>query len=112
MTSELKPCPFCGEEHISVAYTGYEDEGCVLHTVGCSTSNCPGHIAGSWRYFNRERAVEAWNRRAEHTCSIEDVTSGYTETNWGRCSSCGEKFPYQGDVAACPCCGAKVKEER
>lgn len=70
MAEELKPCPFCGEEHVKVAYTGYENEGCVLNTIGCSTTNCPGHIAGSWRYFSRERAIEAWNTRAERTCKF------------------------------------------
>ena len=109
MTEELKPCPFCGEDHVSVAYTGYEDEGCVLYTLGCSTTNCPGHISGSWRYFNLERAAEAWNRRAERTCTVENIYStGYQETDWGECSSCCGVFPYQGDVVACPKCGAKV----
>ena len=109
MTEELKPCPFCGEDHVSVAYTGYADEGCVLYTLGCSTTNCPGHISGSWRYFNLERAAEAWNRRAERTCTVENIYStGYQETDWGECSSCCGVFPYQGDVVACPKCGAKV----
>ena len=117
MTEELKPCPFCGEEHISVAYTGYEDEGCVLYTLGCSTTNCPGHISGSWRYFNLERAAEAWNRRAERTCKMELVKRGPIYSVW-RFSCCGyEHSENDTDGGAtelpgtrCPKCGAVVNE--
>ena len=102
MTDELKPCPFCGEEHVSVSYTGYEDEGCVLYTLGCSTTNCPGHISGSWRYFNLERAAEAWNRRAERTCRWKHI-----EGTWFM-SECGERYDRVIPDNYCPNCGAKV----
>ena len=108
MTEELKPCPFCGEDHVSVAYTGYEDEGCVLYTLGCSTTNCPGHISGSWRYFNLERAAEAWNRRAERTCEVTEYNDcGPHAEDCTIVLTCGHRT--LGDIPNyCPSCGAKV----
>ena len=107
MSDGLKPCPWCGEEHICL-FDEHDDEG-LSFAVGCVSEDCPGHVATSWRYITREKAIEAWNTRAERTCTVENIYStGYQETDWGECSSCCGVFPYQGDVVACPKCGAKV----
>jgi len=50
--SELKPCPFCGSEHVV----------CTKPTtwqVWCTDCKC----IGPWK-TEREDAIEAWNRRA------------------------------------------------
>ena len=45
----------------------------------------------------------------ECTCMVDDVClSSYSETDWGKCNSCYSVFPYQGDIVACPKCGARV----
>lgn len=56
--SELKPCPFCGEEEIE-----RDTEMCYggMH-YGVFCSNCG---ASTDLYTSVERAEEAWNRRAE-----------------------------------------------
>ncbi len=53
-TAELKPCPFCGGESISLETTPY---GAWLECNGCHTFGTPGETA--------EDAIRAWNRRAE-----------------------------------------------
>lgn len=54
----LKPCPFCGSEHITL----WED----IHDGSCEVQ-CRECLVSTRRYYNieqRERAVSAWNRRA------------------------------------------------
>lgn len=100
--TELKPCPFCGGEdldvHVGVS-VGRRHE-CV--TITCN--DCVGSIYGG----TEERAIEAWNTRAERTCH-NLRQHGY---NYLECSLCGEKS-YQGDKVFdyCPNCGAKVVGE-
>lgn len=52
MNEELKPCPFCGGNNLSV-------EGITFYWVECT--DCNASIAGN---ETKEEAVEAWNRRA------------------------------------------------
>ena len=84
--AELKPCPFCGAK---IRIVVCDDEGnlhCdeyeenpwsglgyrLYHDIADDpTEKCPiaGHEAegemGIWIYDTREKAIEAWNRRAE-----------------------------------------------
>lgn len=60
--AELKPCPFCGGEAKEVyrydPFDGYQgDCGCFI----ASCSKCSTQIAER----TKEKAIEAWNRRAE-----------------------------------------------
>ena len=59
MITELKPCPFCGGNILSVFW---EIDMCRIRCKNCSTR-------GPWE-FNEELAVEAWNRRAEDGSNI------------------------------------------
>lgn len=55
----LSPCPFCGHQ------AAYEDRGLLQlmrRRVVCSNTSCG--VATPWHYATRERAAEAWNRRA------------------------------------------------
>jgi Lar family restriction alleviation protein len=49
--TELKPCPFCGSNRISVIYKYY---------FYCFCNNCEAE--GSIKE-SREEAIEAWNKR-------------------------------------------------
>ena len=54
----LLPCPFCGSEHITL-WEDIHDGSCVVECRDCNVS--------TRRYYNveqRERAVKAWNTRA------------------------------------------------
>ena len=105
MTSELRPCPFCGyPAHIRTLETAH---GSTLYSVACPTEGCYGFLCET--YFDLlEQAVAAWNRRAERTCldiGGEDGTNG--ELYDFACSACGYCCDLP-DPGYCPGCGAKV----
>jgi len=61
----LKPCPFCGGEATLVHISRMGYDGSVVKCHGC---NC--QIEGKWfrvstSYASDEKAIEAWNRRAD-----------------------------------------------
>lgn len=59
--SELKPCPFCGEEAKLLDKTNYyETGGYTYYFVRCN--NCGAE--NGWN-MQLEKAIEAWNRRVE-----------------------------------------------
>ncbi len=64
--SELKPCPFCGDSSVEL-----ESGRHVASGLGYSADvNCECGASGAREYANteedaKERAVAAWNRRAD-----------------------------------------------
>ncbi|MDM8270561.1 Lar family restriction alleviation protein [Thermophilibacter provencensis] len=58
MADELRPCPFCGGE------AEFETYGGTACAVTCRKCRCGTPTV---RLDDGERAVEAWNRRAERT---------------------------------------------
>ena len=55
MNEKLKPCPFCGSEDVELKRYG------KLFGVECNHCYQP-----SWTYYvYKDKAIEAWNRRAE-----------------------------------------------
>jgi Lar family restriction alleviation protein len=57
---ELKPCPFCGDERPIVKTEMVCELGFPYTRVECWA--CGASIRG---YLEEERAIKAWNRRAE-----------------------------------------------
>ena len=54
--TELKPCPFCGRDGRIIRVYGYfvpycTNESCILYKIDVC-------------YDTKEKAIEAWNRRA------------------------------------------------
>lgn len=84
MTSELKPCPLCGNKKIVFSTLceeemcrHFEDEECPCYEAEERNANdcyahfvvCPINEGGcgcstGW-YANQEKAAAAWNRRAD-----------------------------------------------
>ena len=63
---KLKPCPFCGSQQIEVRHV--KDRW----SVGCATTDCLCQWWYVGRQFNdRDRAIEAWNRRADEQSTIQ-----------------------------------------
>lgn len=58
MSSDLKPCPFCGNPDVT------NDEGCFPVPGGwevlCGDPSCHAQVGGD----TRAEAIAAWNRRA------------------------------------------------
>ena len=103
---ELKPCPFCGNK--AEAYS-IIDGSFACSCTSCSYASCAG--------FNTEQeAIEAWNTRAEHTCTFETVVfeDGAFTHNVLECSNCGLHIEPEisGRVPSfvnyCPHCGART----
>ena len=66
----LLPCPFCGGEAI-VTCAG---RGKYQTQVRCTRCNC---TLSEW-FASKKAAVEAWNTRAERTCSYIPDKTGFT----------------------------------
>ena len=65
--SELKPCPFCGEEPKVI-------EDISVSWVVCDNSDCVVY-ARTLLKKTREEAIEAWNTRAEDIdARVKDTT--------------------------------------
>ena len=67
MDEMLKPCPFCGGEAKLETYGG------TACAVVCQSCHCGTPTVS---LNDGERAVEAWNRRAERTCRMEAFLLG------------------------------------
>lgn len=55
--SDLKLCPFCGGKAIIEKHSEWD---WAQYEVKCTKCNC-----GLSAYYTYQKAVEAWNRRAE-----------------------------------------------
>ena len=68
MENDLKPCPFCGCGEGSLYIVTVEQHG--YETVGIFCNACKQTVTlecNEWEGLNedtKERAIEAWNRRA------------------------------------------------
>ena len=99
--SELKPCPFCGGEadtmHAAAGYVYAICEDCGARSSSFGLEN---------------RAIEAWNTRAERTCHILNHGSPWEfSVPLLQCDGCEALFygDATGDIPNyCPNCGAKV----
>lgn len=108
MTSELKPCPFCGGEAlIRVDLCRVASGSDHIYIVGCRGFECRGSAVTGPLYETKAEAVEAWNTRAERTCRNVGHEHGYKRVFV--CSEC-EGENYDGTPNYCPECGAKVVE--
>lgn len=100
MSSELKPCPFCGSEaELVVRYSVDYDQD--VYYARCK--KCDATID----FFSHSAAVEAWNRRAERTAKVTDTwkIGGYNELNaW--CPECEHRITR--GCSYCPTCGVKL----
>ena len=108
MTSELKPCQFCGGE----AETHETTDGWI---VSCSSDQnvLDGFTHMAHAYGGTEpEAIDAWNTRAERTCTVEKFKQNPSYGDYYCELSCGHYFDVVDDKppAYCPICGAKVVE--
>ena len=103
MTEELKPCPFCGGkepnplEHAADCYCRMSYEMMLPH---------------SEVVYPEEKLREAWNKRAERTCKLNQ--EGFDIAAVAVCDKCGDRFGVYAMAPEmfnyCPNCGAKVVE--
>ena len=103
MNSELKPCPFCGEqpkvvEDVSVSWVVCDNENCMVY-------------ARTLLKKTRGEAIEVWNRRIERKGKqvMTERNDGLMPPFTAHCSECGVQWGYTPNY--CPNCGAKIKAE-
>lgn len=122
--TELKPCPKGCDSFIDVG-TREIDESWWSAIVRCADCGIELRRGAQSEKEALEKAIEAWNTRAERTCEIARVETGEPaeydcdEVLW-HCASCHEEvaiyaYNEDGDIwadkpAFCPNCGAKVVE--
>ena len=95
-SQKLLNCPFCGgDAEITKWHEGY--------FVECREQRCGGTIGA---YKTEEEAIEAWNTRAERTCTILKGEGEYSEFSL----SCGH-YVDGARPNYCPSCGARVISE-
>lgn len=105
----LLPCPFYGGEPSMV---DAEIDGRVHYIVKCGTCHCTSGVM----QMSRSKAAEAWNRRAERTCSAiydgDDSGHEFAGKSW-HCSNCGHEMDeYEAKCGVyCIECGAKLVGE-
>lgn len=110
VNEELKPCPFCGGEAVRMNFL---DNPPFPNTIGTRYFGCRKCCVVSFTGMTEEEATEAWNTRAERTCTIERYTEDcimfgrHAKRNVSRCSSCKQRYVH-GNY--CPNCGARVVE--
>ena len=120
--TKLETCPFCGEEEfITLWSNGVRVDGFYFVTAICTECGAKVERGEDTPQEAEAKAIEAWNTRAERTCTFSD--------NWNdpdvplpTCSECGWEaeetdcvyviggpmFQYGGKF--CKECGAKVVE--
>lgn len=56
--NKLLPCPFCGDTYIQMRFTKGGN-----YVVGCNSLSCVCLYTEGKLYNDKEKAIEAWNRR-------------------------------------------------
>ncbi len=112
--TELKPCPCCGPKAFIIPTTKCDPpigEHCWTAELRCRECGLNISRTAATEKEALDQVIEAWNTRAERTCTIENQYDGFPIhriVRLGRCSKCGEiintehKFCFE--------CGAKVVE--
>jgi len=103
--TELKPCPFCGNEKIVIRTLSYSESGMFgAKSVCCLECCAEGGTQGT-----EKEARECWNRRAERVC-IPSAIGGFEPWLQGECcSECG--YTCSAFTDYCPGCGARIIRE-
>lgn len=112
--SELKPCPFCGGNPSS-----YPGKKYSWH-ISCLNSGCPGLAIAVEN--DEQKAIEAWNTRAERTCKphVKAFKIGEDLVEYQALCDCGYPVGVDGTPNLeefesidnyCGHCGAKVVSE-
>lgn len=104
---ELKPCPFCGSAgKMFKAEWLTPDMRYTTYQFGCENEDCPCSANRFSTACTEEKAIAAWNTRAERTC--HDVLG---EVEPFECSECHRRTDDKKYPNYCWYCGAKVVEE-
>ena len=105
--TELKSCPFCGEQPEIRKYPDLEG---AQYSVDCLNDSC--QVCACCVLMNtKEEAIEAWNTRAERTCKIKPWRME-EDTGFYDCLECECGHVMDGSEWAksthCPNCRLKV----
>lgn len=105
----LAPCPFCGSKEL---YVNTETDEELVY-VGCLDCDAfgPSAVKMTKSGYAVHGPKDAWNKRAERTCTV--LSSWRWDETGMLCTelSCGHEYDGEmDDVNYCPQCGARVVE--
>lgn len=111
---ELKPCPFCGCDRVWMRAVEYDTCINIIRCPDCKMEFTTPAWSEGHKSNNRDRTVEAWNRRATRHArwiKIDEDCRGYSSIY--DCSGCGgttylELPAKECDYDFCPGCGAEM----
>lgn len=117
MSEILKPCPFCGSKYTQVRYIGWKSPSAFDSGYRGECCYC-GLITAA--YHTEAEAIDAWNTRAERTCTNTKMDGSYFMCS--RCHAAFDMLDWEGEPVIwvddipqfnsyCPHCGAKVVDE-
>lgn len=101
--TDMKPCPFCGNDALSIDSSYFRDT-----LIYCC--ECDMYFTLDSFKATREEVIEAWNIRAERTAKVEKKGIYTDAIHTGYCGECGHHLVSPNDVY-CPGCGAKLEWE-
>ena len=109
--SELKPCPFCGNEDVEIALFNIGwPKAWWVHCEKCKSD-------GAWAP-EEQKAIQKWNTRVEKVCRWAPNTRigfGWTDDDYWE-TGCGTAFTVidhlpllDKEFLYCPKCGGKIE---
>ena len=113
MSEELRECPHCGATrglYTLDEYGGLCVDDDLIAQIFCD--NCKSAFENE-SANNGKELIEAWNTRAERTCTLTNRRWDNGMCTWGvECSECGARFEHETGECwrYCPSCGAEVVE--
>lgn len=95
MTSDLKPCPFCGGE-AEYEEIQFQDSDDIAWSVGCKLKvseheeddSCCGYMSHH-KFARKCEAAAAWNKRYPLECTACDKPGEHCSNQHGICSRVG-----------------------
>ena len=99
---DVKPCPFCGDNHISISEKYETGKYFVIQgfSIGCNTVGCFACHSYARPFNTKEDAIKAWNSRIKKP----DCNAAFHNPTSGKCYGYGRSENDDEPIEACQKC--------